>query len=258
MLYGPIVSNIYDYYIDAINDGKRVDRYVGHEDKFHASSAGRCIKLQQYSINPDIEPRKPDARKLRLFRLGDIVHEDIQTAIQKQADAGGFPDVIVLIEEEVNIPEWNVRGFFDVAFYHIKTGILEVIDIKTSAAYTWSKTFGRDKKPTNGWYEKQLMTYGIGLERSDLIPGKIKTILHSNVWYKKEDSAMKQNPVSAEAWRQPTIDYWTAVYGIVKSGEELIAGETHGCPFYSFECNGYCDYAHVCRSPLIKVKKGKK
>ena len=254
MLYGPLVTNIYDWHIDALNDKKKADRYEGHEDKFHASSVGRCILMQKYTVS-DVEPRKPEAQKLRLFRLGDLIHEDIQTAIQNQADAGGFPGVIVLIEEEINIPEWNVRGFFDIAFYHEATGVLEVVDIKSAASYSWSKTFGRDKKPTNGWYEKQLMTYGIGLEQSNLIPGKIKTILHSNVWYKKENSAMKHNPISAEAWRQPTIDYWTAVYGIVKSGEKLIAGETHGCPFYLFECNGYCDYAYVCRSPLIRPKK---
>ena len=251
MLYAPIIDKIYSARLRKINEANRVERYVGHETKLHASKAGRCILLQQYDTNPDIAPKPIDDKLMRLFRLGDLVHEDVQDAVIEIYNEGGFPNTQILIEREINIERWNVRGFFDLAFYHKDSGLLELVDIKTAATYSWQKLFGRDRKASNGWYEKQIMTYGIGIEEGNLVDGEIKDILHSNSYYKKETSEMKHLPISTNEWRQPTVEYWETVTGMI--GENLVAGDDYGCPFYSFEC-GYCDYSHICSSPHIKKR----
>ena len=100
-----------------------------------------------------VKPTGIDKNTLRLFRLGDVVHEDIQDALGEYAQENGTQ---IFIEKEIRIPEVNVRGFLDI----IVVDDDALYDIKTCNSFKWSKLFGRfpDKNPSINYY-LQLGTY---------------------------------------------------------------------------------------------------
>ena len=51
------------------------------KNKFHASAAGSCYRKQMYSYY-DFPQDTKDDRSYRLLRLGTIVHEDVEDAIE--------------------------------------------------------------------------------------------------------------------------------------------------------------------------------
>lgn len=87
-----------------------------------------------------IKPKPVSDDTMRLFRLGDLVHGDIQEAVRDYADKNGAQ---VMIEREITIPEVNVRGFFDLLL--VEDGAM--IDIKTCNAWKWRGLFGRNPDP---------------------------------------------------------------------------------------------------------------
>ena len=71
------IVNIYDKYIDSLNQDNTKERYKGKENWFHASSSGSCIRKQYYRhVEKVPEPSFPKDT-MRLFRLGNLVHDDI-------------------------------------------------------------------------------------------------------------------------------------------------------------------------------------
>ena len=60
--------------------------------------------------------------------------------VASYAVATVFP---IFSEHKVQIPELNVIGTLDIAVYNAETEVLEIYDVKTAAAFTWSKHFGR-------------------------------------------------------------------------------------------------------------------
>ena len=75
------IVEIYDKYISSLNDKNTDDRYKGKEHWFHASSAGTCVRKQYYRHVEKV-PEPPFSKDtMRLFRLGNLVHDDIQEAV---------------------------------------------------------------------------------------------------------------------------------------------------------------------------------
>ena len=129
------IIDIYDKYIDNKRKKNEEIRYKDYQDWFHASGAGTCAR-KHYFANVDKVPRTPKSKDtLRLFRLGDIVHEDIQAAVSEFAVNGG---VEVYIEHEIRIPDLNVRGFLDLIV--VDDG--ELYDIKTCNNRKYKTIFG--------------------------------------------------------------------------------------------------------------------
>ena len=149
------VKEVYDNYILDKRDKNFINRYEGNGAWFHGSGAGMCMRKHYFQSVRQIQPTEKDSNTMRLFRLGDLVHGDIQTAIQLDADKNGYQ---VYIEEEVQIPRLNVRSFIDLMV--VKEGI--IYDIKTCNDYKWKSMFGKygDGKPSNN-YALQLGTYGL-------------------------------------------------------------------------------------------------
>ena len=82
-LLGLIKRVIEDYNFDL---REKNDKSQDHSNYvYRASSSGMCIRKNFYSsMMTDVEEtNKPDKRTYRLFRLGDQVHEDIQTAFEQ-------------------------------------------------------------------------------------------------------------------------------------------------------------------------------
>ena len=129
------IKEVYDKYIADKNEANRVKRYVNKEQWFHASSSGMCMRKHYFKNVAGVEPSPVDDNTMRLFRLGDLVHTDIQDALTEYAQLNGAK---IYIEKEIQLPDVNVRGFLDVLI--ADDGAL--YDIKTCNSRKWSMLFG--------------------------------------------------------------------------------------------------------------------
>tara|TARA_R100000008_G_scaffold20046_1_gene10406 strand:- start:2040 stop:2759 length:720 start_codon:yes stop_codon:yes gene_type:complete len=229
----PNVKEIYDSYIKSINENKQKLRYTGLEEWLHSSSAGLCMRKHIFSLDETIILEEGfDADTLRLFRLGDIVHEDIQKAVQEWANQTGTP---IYIEKELFIPEFRVRGFIDLAF--VDDGTL--YDIKTCNAWKFKSLSNGDV----GNYALQIGTYAywflkehpnIGIEEVGLI------------YYNKDKSIIKTITLPIDETIDRVKEYWGKVNTYIDNNELPPIG-TGDAPVYNWECNPkYCKYFDVC------------
>ena len=127
---------IYDDYILDLKDEHFEKRYEGQDTWYHASGAGLCVRKHYYAQIEGLPSGDKDSNTMRLFRLGDLVHTDMQEALQRYADKNGYE---VHIENEILIPKYNVRSFVDAMI--LKDGAL--YDIKTCNDFKWQSIFGR-------------------------------------------------------------------------------------------------------------------
>jgi CRISPR/Cas system-associated exonuclease Cas4 (RecB family) len=241
------IKEIYEEYLRKENSKNFIERYIGKEGYFNASWAGHCIRKHAYKmLKQEIIP--PDRDSLFKMRIGTLVHDDIQKALQKYYNGKG----ILITEGEIEIPDLNVRGYFDIAEVY---GGIQLNDLKTIAAFAWKRKFGRkenrDPNPSDK-YELQLGTYGLGLE---LKLGK-QIVYMSIIYYKKDDSSFKE-VIIIPKYKEKAIEYWKNVLSYCKPDvkiDELTPGDTLGVPYESWECR-YCSYMHVCPSPFISQQE---
>ena len=102
------IQKIYHDWLRKGNDLHYKKRYQGNEKWFHGSASGMCMRKHYFQHVADVEPKQIDDGTLRLFRLGDLVHNDIQEALIDYASLNGSQ---IMIEREIQIPDINVRGF---------------------------------------------------------------------------------------------------------------------------------------------------
>ena len=72
---------IYDEYILDKRDENYEKRYEGNDNWLHASGAGMCVRKHYYAYVEKLPAPDKDANTMRLFRLGDLVHTDMQSAL---------------------------------------------------------------------------------------------------------------------------------------------------------------------------------
>ena len=183
--YDPVgLEEYYLNYINSKNDENYQNRYVGKEDYYHASGAGFCSrKLYYQSIEKAIPTNEtPSVGKFRM-RFGSIFHDDFQNALvnninmltynniynntkNKEKKHYNKKKVKFHVEQEIVIPELNVRGFYDIVAQQEEDGEERVYlyDLKTIASFAWSKSFGRDITNDHENYKLQLGTYGIAVQ----------------------------------------------------------------------------------------------
>ena len=128
------VKEIYQQYLRNLRDKKNSSRYKGMESFFHSSRAGLCMRKHYYGSVLKAEGKEVEDKTLRIFRIGDLIHTDIQDAMRWYADKNALP---IFIEKELFIEEYNVRGFIDLAL--VADDIL--IDIKTCNSWKWRSLF---------------------------------------------------------------------------------------------------------------------
>ena len=83
------IKQVYDKYIANKNEANRQKRYVGNEDWFHASSSGMCMRKHYFQHIAKVKPTPVDDDTMILFRMGDMVHTDIQDALTEYAQLYG-------------------------------------------------------------------------------------------------------------------------------------------------------------------------
>ena len=79
-----IQSTYHDHLIE-INQSQRkeIQKLKPSTPHYRPSSAGMCSRKIYYETILRIEPSEVDKRVQRLFRLGDLIHKDIQDAFKK-------------------------------------------------------------------------------------------------------------------------------------------------------------------------------
>ena len=231
----PKVQDIYDSYIASLQTNKTATRYKGKEKWYHSSQSGMCIRKHYFASVLKVEPSDDKSPKAyRIFRLGDIVHEDIQTAVQQYALANGLP---IFVEKELFLDDLNVRGFIDLGF--VDKHILH--DIKTCNAYRWKLMFGRNGNFTevSQSHQLQLGTYGLWYKREY---GDLKGL--KLVYYNKDTSVMREMDLDLSVIEEAE-KYWLKVKDLIAKGQPPVAMQSS--PFYKWECNpSYCSYYTVC------------
>ena len=241
------LKKIYEDWLRKGNDLHQKKRYQGKEEWFHASASGMCMRKHYFQHVADVEPKKIDDDTMRLFRLGDLVHEDIQNAINHSSEMRN-DDYVISMEDRIEIPEYNVVGHVDIAIHDKKENSLKVMDIKTCASYKWKMKFGRkpDRKGNPG-YNMQLATYTEAFKRKINPTGNISMSL---LWYNKDTSALREEPID-NSWIYEAKAFWEELNdyvdgtdeGTVSDYEKLEPG-SYGIPMENWECR-YCGFKDI-------------
>ena len=79
------IESIYRNYTNKINETSRAEmkKSLDQEGIFYrASSSGMCVRKLYFESVLKLEPSKDfDNKTLRIFRLGDLIHKDLQDAM---------------------------------------------------------------------------------------------------------------------------------------------------------------------------------
>lgn len=246
------------------NNVRLQSEYKREKGQFHASSAGSCYRKQLYNYYDFPEDEVPE-KLLAKFRLGTVIHEEVEKAIESSYVYEGANRLY--IEQKVSIPRLNVVGTYDVGEYIVDEIeekdkiIFNLYDIKSSAAYPWQKMFGIRKNRVPGTdknYRLQLGTYAIAIkEYHDKSPSHypLDVINMYLVFFKKDDSQIREVFVDNK-WMSEADMYWTQLNIYLGEYERDFEDElTFGIPGVPFrgaegnywECN-YCNYASICPS----------
>ena len=232
------IQKIYNDWLRKNNETHYKKRYEGNEEWFHGSASGMCMRKHYFQHVAGVEPKPVDDDTLRLFRLGDLVHGDIQDALMEYASLNGSQ---ILIEREIQLPEVNVRGFLDVVIVEDDA----LYDIKTCNAWKWKTLFGRnpDPNPAENYY-LQLGTYGWWCEEE--YGNKLKKL--ALLYYNKDNSRMQEKRIRT-SYIDKAKEYWHDVNERFKKGNPPI--ELGVAPVYKWECNPkYCNFYKVCGGGL--------
>ena len=233
--------------LEKLNDINYNTRYSKKNLDFGASGAGLC-HLKHYFKHIKAERKENSFDSMCKMRLGTLVHEDIQNALQYIYDDY---KVMCEIPVEYDLDGMKVKGHLDVAI-EIDDNNVMLIDIKTMAAYTWKMKFGRDiEKDASIWNKMQLATYSLGLKQDYGYENVHMYLLN----YNKNTSAMKFEAVNVGFFENAANTYWheveVMVHQLVEDPlriEQLIDG-----PVHKWEC-GYCDYSDICPVKYVKEK----
>ena len=252
------IEAIYEQYIDEKQEENRLKRYKGNEHWYHASGAGSCSRKLYFESVEKIQPTNPlDSRTKRLLKLGNIVHDDIQSSLththynkvlnnkvlntEKEIN-NKEKDIEFLVEGEVKIEELNVRGFYDVVAKHSNNGKqIYLYDIKTCGGWAWKMKFGRSKTINPSiHYELQLGTYGYALkEQFGQLDGMFL------YYYNKDDSKMRCVEVPLTYISRAYL-FWKNINDEHKQG--LPQFRVGVSPVQKWQCN-YCQFKEHCNPP---------
>lgn len=230
------ITEIYNSYLRAVRKEQQEDEYHKDSRWFNISNAGMCL-LKHWFKQEGVEPEPMSDDSARLLRLGTLVHDDIQEAL-KWIYSEALPTI--LIEQKVELPEYNCRGALDV--FTIGPGVLT--DLKTIAAYKWKMMFGRNPDPSPSVnYQLQVGTYGLWLRKEGYDLQEIELL-----YYNKDNSSMRPVPVAIE-YLDEAAAYWEMVKEVLSDGRPPV--QKGVAPIMDWECNRkYCPYFDACGGGL--------
>ena len=231
------IIEIYNKHLKNLDKKNYDTRYLNRRHFFQASSTGGCYKAHFYRMFK-LKPEELDPRVRRLFHLGNMVHESIQSAIAKENQDA-------LIEFEIYDINLGIRGFLDMYIPQENT----LWDIKTIGSFPYKKKFGKNPENSpNRLHEMQIATYAyliagyLGID-----PYSIKMKL---LYYNKDTSAIKIEEVNT-AYIDTALNYWLEMKELRKRitidnlEDELMQG-SYNVPVYpAWQCS-YCSFSRFC------------
>ncbi len=258
------LEEYYINYIDSKNEENYQSRYVGNEGYYHASGAGFCSRKMYYESIEKAEPTNQvePLSKIKM-RFGSIFHDDFQSALvnninmltnnniynKEKNKVLSKKKVKFHIEQEIIIPDLNVRGFYDIVAQQDEGDEERVYlyDLKTIGSYPWKRKFGKSYNDSDSFenYKLQLGTYGIAVQEQF---GRIDGMYL--YFYNKDTSAMKNVFVNSN-YINLARNYWR---NIIKEHEKGVPQFMLGVsPVEKWAC-GYCAFKDHCNPPDYKNK----
>ena len=264
--YDPV--GLEDYYLNYINNKNEDNyqkRYIGKEDYYHASGAGFCSRKLYYQSVEKAEPTNetPSLGKMKM-RFGSIFHDDFQNALvnnnmltnnniyintkNKEKNKVLYKKKVKFhVEQEIIIPDLNVRGFYDVvAEQQEEETRIYLYDLKTIASYPWMRKFGRNITDTSENYKLQLGTYGAAVKEQF---GRLDGMY---LYFYNKDTSQIRNVFVSDNYVRLAKNYWRNIQREHAQGlPQFIKGIS---PAEQWAC-GYCEFLDHCNPPDYKNKK---
>ena len=256
-------EKIYHEYLLHLNELNRKERYEGNEGWYHASGAGFCSRKLYYESVEQVEPtNSPNKRSMRIMGLGTVIHNEIQDALiyynniynntnNKDINKDYIAKDILHnfhTEGEIALPEYNVRGFYDVVMEEKSeygdNNHIRLYDIKTIGNFGYRQKFSKKYvgEPSRNHY-MQLATYGLAVQKKF---GALDSM--DLIYYNKDDSRMKKQNVPLEYLTKAKL-YWKNINEEHKRG--LPSFNLGTSPTQNWMC-GYCSFLDHCKPPKYK------
>ena len=277
------IEKLYNDYITTKNEENYQARYKGKEKYYHASGGGSCSRKLYFESVDLTEPTNPTNEvSNRLLRLGTIVHEDFELALrklqgkmtyEKEFKKDDSPDTIYSntkdsyaiyskekethylekesfdfhVEKEIMLPEFNVRGFYDLVAVSQKDGGVYLIDFKTIGSFPWSRKFGWKHQDPNAstHQEIQLATYGLYVRKEF---GRLDGMYL--YYYNKDNSKMRCIEVPSYMLKRAE-NFWVNVNEEHEKGLPMFREGIS--PVEDWNCK-YCRFLDHCNPPFFKKK----
>ena len=213
---------------------------------YRPSSAGMCSRKIYYETILRVEPTNTiDKRVRRLFRLGDLLHQDIQAAFHKIEKSDSYFSIYniyinnIYIEKEIVLKTIKVRGFCDL-IVELDDGRVYLYDIKSIGSFSYKKNFARNKelREPSIHQELQLATYGLAVEKEF---GRLDGILI--LYYNKDTSMLRYKDVSKDRLLT-ALGFWERI-NTEHSRNSLPTLQEGISPVAKWECS-YCAFKSRC------------
>lgn len=225
-----IQSILNAYFEQEINKEKK------EKDKsFYASQLGTCLRKQIWKRQGKKPSNLLDGRRLRIFSVGDIFHEWIQSKLKKTG-------ILIKVEGEIVNTKYNYRGRYDALVE--KNGKKLVYDFKTvhSRAYHY-KDFPYKH------HQIQLASYVLFLQKDypDLDEGRL-------LYISKDDLCLKEIPLKlTQEWKKKVLKELKVLNKYYKIGKipSKLPLEENGD--LSWQCK-WCQYKDICQKEREKEK----
>ena len=246
---------IYNNYL--LDISKRRDRKLDKTrptdiSYYRPSSAGMCSRKIYYEtvLRADIT-NDIDKRVRRLFRLGDLLHQDIQAAFKKIEKSDSYYNIYniyinkILIEKEIVLKKIRVRGFLDL-LVEVREGGIFLYDIKSIGAFQYKKNFARmkEQRQPSIHQELQLATYGLWVEKEY---GRLDGMYI--LYYNKDNSLLRYKEVSLDRLLT-ALGFWERIND-EHSNSSLPTLQDDVSPVASWECS-YCNFKNRCEQDSQK------
>ena len=254
-------EQIYHEYLLYKNEQNRKERYDGKEGWYHASGAVFCSrKLYYESVEKAVPTNPPDEKNSRVMRVGSIIHEDIQNALiyynniynNKESYSNSFSVQRVKkfdTEGEIALPEFNVRGFYDIVSQDCSVDgtdeINKLYDIKTSSGWSFRQKFNKKNAipSENRNHYLQVATYGLALKK------KLGSLASMSILYYNKDNSEVKEQVIPEVYLDKARRYWHSINEEHAKGLPIF--QLGSSPAY-YWCCGYCQFKDHCNPPSFK------
>ena len=243
------IQAIYNDYLNEISDQKRaeLDKIKPKDMSYYRpSSAGMCSRKIYYETILRIEPTNTiDKRVRRLFRLGDLIHQDIQDAFHKIEKSDSYFSIYniyinnIYTEKEIILKKIRVRGFLDLVV-ELEDGRVYLYDIKSIGSFQYKKNFSRmkERREPSIHQELQLATYGLWVEKEY---GRLDGMYI--LYYNKDNSMLRYKEVSKERLLT-ALGFWERI-NKEHSKSSLPTLQDDVSPVATWECS-YCNFKDRC------------